>query len=181
MLRIFFFTLFDWIIPLLYNAVLVSAVQQHESAISKHIYPLALEPPSYPPQSLGRHRALSWAPWAAGQPPTSCLFPRAVCACRHYVRATVSAHPTLSFPHRVRKPILHRSISVPALQRGSSEIKKRIVVVMILNSTSWGLPMGLALSAVHLLTRSLFTTTWWRNFLLSPLYRRGNQSTERIP
>ena len=36
---------------MLYNIVLVSAVQQSESAVSIHIspYPLPLEPPSHPP------------------------------------------------------------------------------------------------------------------------------------
>ena len=50
-------------VELLYNVVLVSVVQQSESAISMHIspYPLALAPPSHPPYptSLGRHKALS--------------------------------------------------------------------------------------------------------------------------
>ena len=45
---------------MLYNVVLVSAVQQSESAICIHIspYPLPLEPPSHPPYPIviGRHR-----------------------------------------------------------------------------------------------------------------------------
>ena len=48
---------------MLYNVVLVSAVQQSESAICIHIspYPLPLEPPSHPPYPipLGRGKALS--------------------------------------------------------------------------------------------------------------------------
>ena len=46
---------------MLYNVVLVSAVQQSESAIRIHIspYPLPLKPPSHPPYptSLGGHKA----------------------------------------------------------------------------------------------------------------------------
>ena len=49
--------------------MLVSAVQQSESAICIHIGPPS--PPSHP---LGRHRALSWAPCAILQLPTSYLF-----------------------------------------------------------------------------------------------------------
>ena len=48
---------------MLYNVVLVSSVQQSESAICIHIslYPLPLEPPSHPPYPipLGHHKALS--------------------------------------------------------------------------------------------------------------------------
>ena len=48
---------------MLYNVVLVSAVQQSESAISTHIspYPLPLAPPSHPPYPtpLGGHKASS--------------------------------------------------------------------------------------------------------------------------
>ena len=47
---------------MLYNVVLVSTVQQSESAVCIHIspYPL-LEPPSHPPYPipLGRHKAAS--------------------------------------------------------------------------------------------------------------------------
>ena len=48
---------------MLYNVVLVSAVQQSESAICIHLspYPLPLEPPSHPPYRipLGGHKASS--------------------------------------------------------------------------------------------------------------------------
>ena len=48
---------------MLYNVVLVSAVQQSESAICIHIspYPLSLETPSHPPYPtpLGDHKAPS--------------------------------------------------------------------------------------------------------------------------
>ena len=46
-----------------YNGMLVSAVEQSESAICIHIfpYPLPLEPPSHPPYPtpLGHHKASS--------------------------------------------------------------------------------------------------------------------------
>ena len=45
---------------MLYNAVLISAVQQSESAIYMYTYPLFLEFPSH----LGHHRALNRVPWA---------------------------------------------------------------------------------------------------------------------
>ena len=63
---------------MLYNVVLVSAVQQSESAICIHIspYPLPLEPHSHPPYPipLGRHKAPSWSPCAMQQLPTSHPF-----------------------------------------------------------------------------------------------------------
>ena len=70
---IFFFNLK---IIALQSHVLVSAVQQHESVITIHIYPLTLEPPSSPPHPvpLGHHRAPGWALCVIQQLPTSCLF-----------------------------------------------------------------------------------------------------------
>ena len=58
------------------HVVLVSAVQQHESVITIHIYSLTLEPPSSSPCPipLGRHRAPGWAPCVIYQLPTSYLF-----------------------------------------------------------------------------------------------------------
>ena len=43
-----FFIIIITRVSLLYNVVLVSAVQQSESAVCMHIYPLPLEPPSHP-------------------------------------------------------------------------------------------------------------------------------------
>ena len=61
---------------LLYNLVLVSEVQWSESAICIHIPPpLTLLPTPLPhPTPLGHRRALSWAPCAIQQLPTSYLF-----------------------------------------------------------------------------------------------------------
>ena len=63
---------------MLYNVVLVSVVQQSESAIRIHIspYPLPLEPPSHSPYPtpLGGHKASSRSPCAMQQLPTSHPF-----------------------------------------------------------------------------------------------------------
>ena len=60
---IFFFFLHLYWSIIAYNVVLLSAVQQSESAMCIHIspYPLPLEPPSHPPYPtpLGRHKAPS--------------------------------------------------------------------------------------------------------------------------
>ena len=53
--KLYFLNLFLIGGSLLYNIVLVSAIQKHESAI----YPLPLEPPHPHPSILGQHRALS--------------------------------------------------------------------------------------------------------------------------
>ena len=57
------------VVLLLYNVVLVSALQPSESALciqSISPYPLPLEPPSHPPYPtpLGGHKAPSWSPCA---------------------------------------------------------------------------------------------------------------------
>jgi len=60
---------FNWRI-MLYNAVLASAIQQHESALSIHMFTLLDLPPNRPPPPhsplhptpLGCHRAPGWAP-----------------------------------------------------------------------------------------------------------------------
>ena len=45
------------------------------------MYPLSLEPPPHLPPRSGCHRAPGWAPCAARQLPTSCLYV-AVCICQ---------------------------------------------------------------------------------------------------
>jgi len=60
---------------LLHNAVLVSAVQQRESALCKHKSRLWSLPATHPRRTrLGHHRARSLTPCAVQQLPTSCLF-----------------------------------------------------------------------------------------------------------
>ena len=60
---------------LLYNVLLISAVQQCESAICIHISPPSWTslPPLHPTPP-GHHRTLSWAPCAIHQLPNSHLF-----------------------------------------------------------------------------------------------------------
>ena len=64
---------------LLYNVVLVSAVQRRESAIYIYTRPLSLGPPSQP--SPQPSRAQSWAPCASLQLPCSCLSVSRVVVC----------------------------------------------------------------------------------------------------
>ena len=62
-------------VKLLYNVVLVSAVQWSESAICISVFPLSwtsLQPPH--PTHLGRHRAPSWAPFAISRFPPASYF-----------------------------------------------------------------------------------------------------------
>ena len=61
---------------LVYSVVLVSAVQQHESAIIIHISLPSWTslPPYVHPTHLGHQRGLSWAPCVIQQLPTSYLF-----------------------------------------------------------------------------------------------------------
>ena len=56
---------------MLYNVVLVSAIQQCESVIIMYIFSLPLEPPSPPSLStpLGYHRAPGWATFDIQQVP----------------------------------------------------------------------------------------------------------------
>ena len=74
--------------------MLVSAVQQCESAISKHISPPSRVYPHSPhPTPSGHHRALRRAPCAVQQLLTSYLFYTWE---GMYVNATVSIHPTMA-------------------------------------------------------------------------------------
>ena len=66
---------FNWGI-VLYNGVLVPAIQHSQSAIYIHISPPSWTP-SHPipyPTTLGHHRAPGWDPCAIQQLPTSYLF-----------------------------------------------------------------------------------------------------------
>ena len=94
--------------------MLDSAVQQCESVVSIHI-----SSPSWaslpPPEVVTEY----WAPCAIQQLPTSYLFCTWYCV---HVSATLSLHTSLSLlplPH-VHKSVLYVSISIPALQIGSS-------------------------------------------------------------
>ena len=67
-----FFFFFNWGI-LLYNVVLLSAVQQGESSICIDISPPSWPLPSPTPCHLSHYRALSWVPCAMQQVPTGCV------------------------------------------------------------------------------------------------------------
>ena len=93
----FFFHIFIGV-QKLYNVVLVSTVQQSESALCIHIspYPLPPEPPCHPsyPIPLGHHKAPSWSPCAMQQLPTR--HPFYIWYCK-YVNATLLLHPNFPF------------------------------------------------------------------------------------
>ena len=111
MLNVLFYSLIGG--KLLYNIVLVSAIQQQESAMV-YICPLPLEPPT----SLGCLRGLDLSPprHKANSHWLSIL---------HMViymsfNATISNHLTFPFPHCVHKSVLYVCVSILALQIGSS-------------------------------------------------------------
>ena len=88
--------------------MLVSAVQQPESAICRHISP----PPwaSLPPacrSPLGHHRAPSWAPCASQRLPTGCFTRAGV-----HVPPPLAVCPVLSFPCCVHWSTLCTCVSV---------------------------------------------------------------------
>ena len=88
--------------------MLVSAVQQPESAICRHISP----PPwaSLPPacrSPLGHRRAPSWAPCASQRLPTGCFTRAGV-----HVPAPLAVCPVLSFPCCVHWSTLCTCVSV---------------------------------------------------------------------
>ena len=94
---------------LLYDVVLVSDIQQHDSAHT-------LEPPSAPLiPTLGHHRVPDWAPCVTRHSSPAVYF-TPQCA---YVSATFSIRSTLSLLHCVHKSVLH-SFSIPSLQIHSS-------------------------------------------------------------
>ena len=109
---------------MLYNAVLVSAIHQHEY-VHQHSLPfwvsLLLKPH---PILLGHHRVPSWTPCAIQHLPASFYFThgsvlvsvlpeKLQCICSN---AILSTGPTLSFPCCEHKSILYVWVSIPALQ-----------------------------------------------------------------
>ena len=99
---------------MLYNVLLVSAVQQHESVIIIYIYPLPLEPSSHPP-SLGHHGVPGWAPSVTEQLPcvTHGCYISQCCFLN-------SSYPLLLLVDCVYKSVLYVCVSIPTLQIGSS-------------------------------------------------------------
>ena len=81
---------------LLYNIVLVSSLQQSESAICIHLPPLSWAClPHAPPTPPGHHRAWNWAPCGIQKIPTSYLFYTWQCI---HVNSTLSIHPAILSP-----------------------------------------------------------------------------------
>ena len=72
---VFLLKIFNWRV-MLYKVVLVSAVQQHESAIGIRIISFLNLPPGPRPTPLDRHRTLVWAPRVIWRLPPSYLFAR---------------------------------------------------------------------------------------------------------
>ena len=89
---------------LLYNVMLVFAVQYHESTMGLHIVPsLSKLPPTKPnPTALGHRGAPGWAPRAVWQLPASCLFHTTQCI---FGSAALPVCTTLLSPFCVRTAI----------------------------------------------------------------------------
>ena len=101
-------------VQLLYNIVLISAIQQSESATHIHIY-LFFRFPS----RLGRHRARSGVSGAIQQVHISYLFyPQD--QQYMYVNPSLPVHPASPFPLGIHKFILYLCVSISALQIRSS-------------------------------------------------------------
>ena len=83
------FTILCWLLP---------SISMNQPWL--YICPLPLESPttSHP---LGCHRSLVWAPWVIQQVPTGYQFYVWQCICFH---ATLSIHPTFSFPPLISCP-----------------------------------------------------------------------------
>ena len=111
-------------IELLFNVVLVSAVQQCESAICIRIFPpsrASLPATTIPPLETITSTELSSLCYIQLLP-TSSLFhtwscPYATLICES--NATLSICPAVPFPSGIRKTVCYICVSIPALQIGS--------------------------------------------------------------
>ena len=104
---------------LLYNVVLISAIQ-HKSAIGMHTSSpvLNLPPTARPlPTPLGHRRAPGWASWVIQERSARYLLYTWQCVC---FPAALPIRPTFSLLCWVRKSVLYVCVSTPALQMGSS-------------------------------------------------------------
>ena len=119
--------------------VYVCVCVSHMFMLCISICPFPPKPPSLRhPTPLGHHRALSWAPCALPQLPTSCLVDSLWCV---YINATLSVDPTLSFPF--------------------SCVHKSIFYICVSTSS----PADRSLSTI--LLHSRWTACWWRLISLS--------------
>ena len=113
-----FFLIFSWRI-MVYIVVLVSALQQRDSAISILVFPPSwpfLPPPTPSPLfwAVSEHQ-VEFHVLYSNFPLPSILQWWCIC-----FSATFSICPTLSFPNCVQKPVAPVCVSIPALQIGSS-------------------------------------------------------------
>ena len=105
-----------------FSVVLVSAIQQHKSAVIRHTSPPSLASPH--PIPSGYHRAPDWAPCATQQlltfSPAIHLIPNSV-----YVLMLLSPFAPLFplHPNCVHSPILYICISFPSLQMMNGYIR----------------------------------------------------------
>ena len=105
---------------MLYNIVLVSAVQWSQSAVCTHtsppfwasIPPTCSNPPPYP-NFLGHHKWLSWAPSSLQYVLTNYLSPTWSCI---YVNTNFPVRPTLYFPCGAHMSFVYICLTIPALQ-----------------------------------------------------------------
>ena len=100
-------------IQLLYSVVLISAVQQSETAICLHISPPSPQPASSHLSQLSQSTAWSFLCYS-GFPLATCFTLGSV-----YVNPNLPISSTFLFPHCVHM-FVHNCVSIPALQWGSS-------------------------------------------------------------
>ena len=113
---LFFYILFlivGWLLSVLHWFLPYINMNQSQGIVA--LGPASHLPPH--PTPLGCHRALGWVPCIKQQIPTGYLFYIRQCVC---FSATLSVHPTFSFPHCVRKSVLYICVSIAALQISSS-------------------------------------------------------------
>ena len=118
---------------LLYNVVLVSAVQQRESALSTHLSPpfWASIPPHPCHPTLGHRRALSWGPGAVQQFPTSypsyTWYP-AVCFNNPLNRHRYTCRTFLMLPNWNLVPLKHQLPVSSPQALGPPPLTKRMIL-----------------------------------------------------
>ena len=123
----------DWTTELLYNVLLVSAVQQCESATCIHISPPSgTSLPPVHPTRLGHHGTLRWALCAIQQLPQSHLF-----YTQYTMPVLLSQFIPFPFLSHVRPVFLYVCTSIPALKKGP-------FLLLLLDSTNMcGIKMSL--------------------------------------